>query len=181
MLPTPPAPQCQSYMWPRWNRVFTSSSWGNSIIISEDSNNFLELESSSIVICKGVVPWPEVVRPKGLNFFWETHSHMFSETSHHRNIPFWAENTLFGRRGGREVRQKGLKNFTYPGQFLQSRAPFKLVIRGINKLNWSGWTILHSSGKQARMMLTRINNASESISWILKLSNWTQRSLEYTA
>ena len=91
---------------------------------------------------------------------------MFSETSHYRNILLWAENTLFGRRGGR---QKGLKFFTYPGQFLQSRAPFKLVIRGINKLTWSGSTTLHSTGKQARMML--VDNASESISRIFELSN----------
>ena len=51
---------------------------------------------------------------------------MFSETSHHRNIPFLGKNIPYlegGPGGGRGVRQKGLNFFTYPGQFLQSRAP----------------------------------------------------------
>ena len=47
---------------------------------------------------------------------------MFTETSHHRSIPFWAKNIPYIEGG--ELEGKSLIFLTYPGQFLQSWAPW---------------------------------------------------------
>jgi hypothetical protein len=46
---------------------------------------------------------------------------MFSETSHHGDIPFCQNIHYLGGKG--EVRLTGLEKFAYPGQFLQSWPP----------------------------------------------------------
>ena len=49
---------------------------------------------------------------------------MFLETSHHRNIPFWAKNIPY-LEGGEGGETKGLNFFTYPRQFFNPRPPLK--------------------------------------------------------
>ena len=66
------------------------------------------------------------------------HSHMFLETSHHRNIPFWAKNIPY-LEGGEGGETKGLNFFTYPRQFFQSQAPLEKWGLGLFHAWFSWW------------------------------------------